>query len=137
MSGLEGPRVVRVLVAIVAIGSVLSILIGVTMLADMTVETYLVLSKWQHETIVEYDLLAGMIGLVLTFELWRGWKWAWTIALIIHIISIIAALLSLPIGIPGVVLDGIVLYLLMRRDTRRFFFRLDTSGLKSMTRHVH
>lgn len=57
---------------------------------------------------------------MLAWGLWIGSGWAWIIALIIFVIGIIMDFVTLPSGIAGVVIDGIVVYLLMRPDTRKF-----------------
>jgi len=82
-------------------------------------ETYFV-EESLHQIIATYYVLVCLAGLVLTWGLWTGRGWAWTIALIISIIGIIMGLVALPTGIASVVIDGIVVYLLMRPDTRRF-----------------
>ncbi len=119
MSEKRRPAVVKILVMIVIIGSILPILAGVMTLTGGAFETYFV-QEWLHQIIATYFVLVGVIGLVLAWGLWIGRGWAWTVALIIFIIGIIMDLVTLPTGIVGIVIDGIVLYLLIRPDTRRF-----------------
>jgi hypothetical protein len=119
MSEKRRPTVVKILVLIVAIGSIIPILAGVMMLTGGAYEGYF-MQELLRGILPTYYVGAGVIGLVLAWGLWIGNGWAWTVALILHIIGILMGLLTVPTGIVGVVIDGIVVYLLMRSDTRRF-----------------
>jgi hypothetical protein len=111
---------VKILVAIVLIGSVIPILAGAMMLTGGSAFEGYFMQEVLSQILPTYYVVVGAIGLVLAWGLWTGKGWAWIIAIIIFIIGIITDLLSLPTGIVGVVIDGIVLYLLSRPDTRRF-----------------
>ena len=119
MSEKKRPTVVKILVLIVAIGSIIPILAGVMMLTGGAYEGYF-MQELLSQILPTYYVLMGVIGLVTAWGLWVGKGWAWVIALIIFILGIIMDLVTLPTGIVGVVIDAIVLYLLMRPDTRRF-----------------
>jgi len=119
MSEKQRPTVVKILVAIVVIGSILPILAGIMILTGGAFETYLMLELLTG-IIATYYVLVGVIGLVVAWGLWIGKGWAWILAVIVHVIGIITGLVTLPTGIAGVVMDGIVVYLLMRPDTRKF-----------------
>ena len=119
MSEKKRPTVVKILVLIVAIGSIIPILAGVMMLTGGGYEGYFI-QELLSQILPTYYVLVGVIGLVVAWGLWIGKGWAWILALIIFIIGIIMDLVTLPTGIVGVVIDAIVLYLLMRPDTRRF-----------------
>jgi hypothetical protein len=120
MSEKKRPTVVKILVVIVLIGSIIPILAGAMMLTGGgAFEGYFML-ELLSQILPTYYVVVGLIGLVLAWGLWIGRGWAWIIALIIFIIGIIVDLVTLPTGIVGVVIDVIVLYLLMRSDTRRF-----------------
>jgi len=119
MSEKQRPTVVKILVAIVVIGSILPIMAGIMILSGGAFETYLMLELLTG-IIATYYVLVGVIGLVLAWGLWIGKGWAWILAVIVHVIGIITGLVTLPTGIAGVVMDGIVVYLLMRPDTRKF-----------------
>jgi hypothetical protein len=119
MSEKKRPTVVKILVLIVAIGSIIPILAGVMMLTGGAYEGYF-MQELLSQILPIYYVLVGVIGLVAAWGLWIGRGWAWILALIIFIIGIIMDLVTLPTGIVGVVIDAIVLYLLMRPDTRRF-----------------
>ena len=119
MSEKKRPTVMKILVLIVAIGSIIPILAGVMMLTGGAYEGYF-MQELLSQILPTYYVLVGVIGLVMAWGLWVGRSWAWVIALIIFIIGIIMDLVTLPTGIVGVVIDAIVLYLLMRPDTRKF-----------------
>ena len=128
MSSRKRPTIVKILLVILIISSILPILAGTMMLiGGMTWPQYFFKYFFMEEwllgifgIIAAFLVLLGLIRLVLAWGLWGGHGWAWTIAIIVSIVGIIIALVILPTGIVGVVLDGIVLYLLMRSDTKRF-----------------
>jgi hypothetical protein len=120
MSEKKRPTVVKILVLIVAIGSIIPILAGVMMLTGGGAYEGYFMQELLSQIIPTYSVLVGVIGLVTAWGLWAGKGWAWIIALLIFIIGIIMDLVTLPTGIVGVVIDAIVLYLLMRSDTRKF-----------------
>ncbi len=119
MSEKKRPTVVKILVLIVAIGSVIPIVAGVMMLTGGAYEGYF-MQELLSQILPTYYVLVGVIGLVMAWGLWEGKGWAWIITLIIFIIGIIIDLITLPTGIVGVIIDAIVLYLLTRPDTRKF-----------------
>jgi hypothetical protein len=119
MSEKKRPTVVKILVLIVAIGSIMPILAGVMMLTGGAYEGYF-MQELLSQILPAYFVVVGVIGLVLAWGLWIGNGWAWVIAVILHVIGVIMGLASVPTGIVGVVIDAIVLYLLIRPDTRKF-----------------
>jgi hypothetical protein len=119
LSEKKRPAIVKLLVLIVAIGSVVPILAGVMMLTGGVYEGYF-LQELLSRILPTYYVLVGVIGLVLAWGLWTGNGWAWMVALIVFIIGIIMDLVTLPTGVVGVVIDAIVLYLLMRPETRKY-----------------
>ena len=119
MSEKKRPTVVKILVLIVVVSSIIPILAGVMMLTGGAYEGYL-MQELLSQILPTFYVSAGVIGLLVAWGLWIGRGWAWILALIVFIIGIIMDLVTLPTGIVGVVIDAIVLYLLMRPDTRRF-----------------
>jgi multisubunit Na+/H+ antiporter MnhG subunit len=95
------------------------ILAGVMMLTGGAYEGYF-MQELLSQILPAYFVVVGVIGLVLAWGLWIGNGWAWVIAVILHVIGVIMGLASVPTGIVGVVIDAIVLYLLIRPDTRKF-----------------
>jgi hypothetical protein len=120
MSEKKRPMVVKILVLIVAIGSIIPILAGVMMLTGGSAYEGYFMQELLSQIVPTYSVLVGVIGLVVAWGLWIGRGWAWILALIVFIIGIIMDLVTVPTGIVGVVIDAIVLYLLMRPETRKF-----------------
>ena len=112
--------VVKILVLIVAIGSIIPILAGVMMLTGGGAYEGYFMQELLSQIVPTYSVLIGVIGLVVAWGLWIGRGWAWILALIVFIIGIMMDLATLPTGIVGIVIDAIVLYLLTRPDTRKF-----------------
>jgi hypothetical protein len=68
-------------------------------------------------------ILLGIFELVVAWGLWTGQGWAWTLCLVLTIISLI---LSLPgalagVGIVGIIIDIIIIYYLTRPHVKAFF----------------
>ena len=120
MSEKNRPTIVKILVLIVAVGSIIPIVAGVMMLIGGSAYEGYFMQELLSQIVPTYSVVVGVIGLVLSWGLWVGKGWAWIIAVIVFIIGIIMDLVTLPTGIVGVVIDAVVLYLLMRPDTRRF-----------------
>ena len=120
MSEKKRPTVVKILVLIVVIGSIIPVLAGVMMLTGGSAYEGYFMQELLSQIVPTYSVLIGVVALVAAWGLWLGRGWAWILALIIFIIGIIMDLVTLPTGIVGVVIDAIVLYLLMRPDTRKF-----------------
>jgi hypothetical protein len=120
LSEKKRPTAMKILVLIVVIGSVIPILAGVMMLTGGAAYEGYFMQKLLSQILPTFYLSAGVIGLLVAWGLWIGNGWAWIIGIILHVIGIIMDLVSLPTGIVGVVIDGIVVYLLLRPDTRRF-----------------
>jgi len=120
MSEKKRPMTVKILVLIVAIGSIIPILVGLMMLTGGGAYEGYFMQELLSQIVPTYSVVVGVIGLVVAWGLWMGRGWAWILAVIIFIIGIIMDLITLPTGIVGVVIDAIVLYLLLRPDTRRF-----------------
>jgi len=120
MSEKKRPTVVKILVLIVVIGSIIPTLAGVMTLAGGGAYEGYIMQELLSQILPAYYVLAGVIGLVLAWGLWIGNGRAWIVAVILYVVGVIMGLVTLPTGIVGIVMDGVVLYLLMRSDTRRF-----------------
>ena len=66
--------------------------------------------------------IEGLVLLVSAFAIWTRKKWAWTLATAMSIIGLLTSIVVLAIGsalaVPGVIVNLIVLYYLMRKKTR-------------------
>jgi hypothetical protein len=66
-------------------------------------------------------LLLGIIGLIITYGMWTGKGWAWWLTIIFSIISIIFNVLSLPVGIIGIIIYLVIVIYLTRPHVKAFF----------------
>jgi uncharacterized membrane protein (DUF2068 family) len=76
-------------------------------------------------------LVSGSIYFVLAHGLWNGRRWAWTWTLISSIVSLIASVASMGIGIllfhlmgigiVGIVIQVIIIYYLTRTQVKSYF----------------
>ena len=70
-------------------------------------------------------LAVGIAFLVVTYGLWKGKRWAWTVTLILSVIGIILAIASLAVGnmgaIVSIIIHGVVIYYLYRPNVKAFF----------------
>ena len=64
-------------------------------------------------------IILGIVSFFLAWGLLKGKSWAWTLALIITIISVIFDLTSF--NVIGLVIDGIILYYLFRPHVKDYF----------------
>ncbi|MDF3032829.1 MAG: hypothetical protein K0R91_663 [Nitrososphaeraceae archaeon] len=70
-------------------------------------------------------LILGIAYLVITYGLWKGKRWAWTVTLILSVIGIILAIASIAVGnvgaIVSIIIHGVVIYYLYRPNVKAFF----------------
>jgi len=66
-------------------------------------------------------MIIGVINFIIAYGFWNGRGWAWTLGLIFSVLSIIIGIISLPGGIPGIIIYALVLYYLTRPYVKRFF----------------
>ncbi len=66
-------------------------------------------------------LVMGLVSLVVSYGLWTGKTWAWWIYIVILVLGLISAILSLPPGITGLIINGVVLYYMTRGHVKRYF----------------
>ena len=67
--------------------------------------------------------ILGLVGFLLAWGLWTGKSWAWIVAIIFAIIGIISNLVTLPAGIVGLILNGLIIYYLTRPAVKGYFGR--------------
>ena len=69
--------------------------------------------------------IEGLILLATAVAIWARKKWAWTLATTISIIGLLTSIVVLAIGsvlaIPGVIVNLVVLYYLMRKPVKAIF----------------
>lgn len=68
-------------------------------------------------------VIFGLIYLLLAWGLWNGKGWAWTITLILTILSLLSSLITvmLGIGIVSLIIAALILYYLTRPHVKAFF----------------
>jgi uncharacterized membrane protein HdeD (DUF308 family) len=70
-------------------------------------------------------VILGIVYLAVAYGLWKGKKWAWTITLIVSVISIIIGIASLATGNVGaiiqIIISAIIIYYLYRPNVKAYF----------------
>jgi hypothetical protein len=70
-------------------------------------------------------ILLGIAYFVMAYGLWKGKRWAWTITLIISVISIISGIFSITTRhyevIIDIIINAVVIYYLYRPNVKAFF----------------
>ena len=66
-------------------------------------------------------LIIGIAGVVVAWGLWTGQGWAWTVALVLAVISIIVDLFRLPGSILGIAINGLIVYYLSQPHVKSFY----------------
>lgn len=66
-------------------------------------------------------VIIGLVTLVISYGLWKGASWAWWIYVILLALGIVSSLLSLPEGIIGIVINGIIIYYMTRPHVKNYF----------------
>jgi len=66
-------------------------------------------------------IFIGSISFIVSYGFWNGRAWAWTIGIVLNVISLISDLASLPSGIVSLLLSGLILYYLTRPHVKRYF----------------
>ncbi len=74
-------------------------------------------------------LIAGLLVVIAVIDflaawgLWTSRRWAWIVALVLAVLRVIGGLAALPMGIIGIIVQGLVIYFLTRPHVRAFFGR--------------
>jgi uncharacterized membrane protein (DUF2068 family) len=79
-------------------------------------------------------VVLGIAYLVMAYGLWKGKGWAWTITLIISVISIIVGIASIATGtfaaIIHIIINAVVIYYLYRPNVKAFFGKVPSPAIK-------
>jgi len=65
--------------------------------------------------------IAGILYLINAYGLWVGKSWAWWLTIILSVLGIIGGLLSLPVGIIGIIIYILIIYYFTRPHVKEFF----------------
>jgi len=68
-------------------------------------------------------LILGIVGFVVVWGLWTGQGWAWAVALVLAIISIIIDLFRLPGSLLGIVINIAIVWYLWQPHVKAFYGR--------------
>jgi uncharacterized membrane protein len=71
--------------------------------------------------IAAFFVILGILAFVSAYGLWTGKGWAWYLSVILLIIGLIFSLLSLPGGIIGLIIGGLILWYFFRPYVKAFF----------------
>jgi hypothetical protein len=66
-------------------------------------------------------VIGSIIVFLVAWGLWTGKKWAWYIAFIFAILGALGGLFSLPSGIVGLIIDGLIIWYLWQPNVKAFF----------------
>ena len=66
-------------------------------------------------------VILGLIQLAVSFAVFSGKGWAWTLMMVLQVISLIFNIVSLPFSILGVIFNIIILYYLTRQHVKAYF----------------
>jgi hypothetical protein len=66
-------------------------------------------------------LVIGILGFAVAYGYWNGRGWAWTLGMVITVISLILGLSSLPEGALGLIINALIIYYLTRPYVKRWF----------------
>ena len=65
--------------------------------------------------------IIGILYLINAYGLWVGKSWAWWLTIILSVLGIIGGLLSLPVGIIGIIIYILIIYYFTRPHVKEFF----------------
>ncbi len=66
-------------------------------------------------------VILGIVQIVISYGLWKGASWAWWVYIILLALGVVSSILSLPQGILGLVINGVIIYYLTRPHVREYF----------------
>ena len=61
------------------------------------------------------------IDFIVAYGLWTGAGWGWWLYVALLALGIVSSVLSLPSGIVGIVINGLILYYMTRRHVKEYF----------------
>ncbi len=132
---MERPMGVTLLAILNAVFGMLFVLAGLSFFMYKPLYVELIRTRMAHMPmpISEKELLAflnvfaissiigGIIGILVAFGLWMGFRWAWWVYMVLLGLNLISAFLSLPQGIIGIAIVLIIMFYMTRPHVRRYF----------------
>ena len=112
--------------------------LGVTIIAIlMIISGIALLSTWAILLVVGIGVVPIVLGIasfVMAYGLWKGKGWAWTITLILSVISIISAIVSIAYGGSGaiinIIINAIIIYYLYRPNVKAYFGKAPSPAIR-------
>ena len=65
--------------------------------------------------------LFAAVNFIVAYGLWVGANWAWWLYVALLVLGIVSSVLSLPGGIVGIAVNGLILYYMTRRHVKEYF----------------
>ena len=74
-------------------------------------------------TIAGFLVVSAIFTFMVAYGYWNGFGWAWWVGLILAIIGAIRAILTVPLGVISLVINGLIIYYLTRPYVQEYFGR--------------
>ena len=123
-----GVTIISILMILSGIVSIVSGLIGVVgalSLSTISPQSDVATLSIGLMGVSVFIIILGIATLAIAWGLLKGKRWAWTITVIISIISILLSLVGIAIGgyyqVISLILYGIILYYLYKTDVKTYF----------------
>ena len=141
------PIGVTIIAILNIIGGIIMLLIGLALAAAGAILPFVPQSEFQQQNLTAGDIdlsqvppslvgggilaiggiliAIGIISFVVAYGLLKGRRWAWTLTVILSIISIVLASISIAAGsipsIISIIISGVILYYLYRPHVKAYF----------------
>jgi hypothetical protein len=118
------PLGVKIIAILYMVGAVLTALLGILlMFASPIISTFLTAFAPNAAALVALGAAAlvvmgiitviiGIVGVFIGLALWRGKNWARIVVIVLAALGVISGLTSLPMGIGGAVINGVIVWYL-------------------------
>jgi hypothetical protein len=133
------PIGVTIIAILNIIGGIIMLLGGITLVAAGTILPSLPPSAFQNGNLTEPNInlsgiaiaiggviiAIGIVSFIVAYGLLKGMRWAWTLTVVLSIISIVLNAISIATGniggIISIIISGIILYYLYRPHVKAYF----------------
>jgi multisubunit Na+/H+ antiporter MnhB subunit len=73
--------------------------------------------------IAGFLVVSAIFSFMVAYGYWNGFGWAWWVGLVLAIIGAIRAILTVPLGVISLVINGLIIYYLTRPYVQEYFGR--------------
>jgi hypothetical protein len=120
------PIGVTIIAILNIIGGIIMLLGGITLVAAGTILPSLQPSAGGTAIAIGGVIIAiGIVSFIVAYGLLKGMRWAWTLTVVLSIISIVLNAISIATGniggIISIIISGIILYYLYRPHVKAYF----------------